>query len=136
MRAGTIIISLFCAVGCLAWCGGVRNCPTSPKESFTRTPSEQLLARGSPRQGVRAVQSQPPPPPPHIQEIQPIQRVLSQPDSSDLVEARAVNFLKDRVLSLASLNKVFIHLAQRTGLKIKISKLFKTIMDSFSFLLK
>ena len=38
--AGTILISLICAIGCLAWCGGVRNCPTSPKESFTRTPSE------------------------------------------------------------------------------------------------
>ena len=39
LGAGTILILLFCAAGCLAWCCGIRRCPAHPGESFSRSPS-------------------------------------------------------------------------------------------------
>ena len=101
---GTMLITVFCLVGFCAWCCGIRNCPATHKESWTRSPPRTPTSED--RQQPMPLAARPAPTTHTTQPIREVSNPLVTPDSSDLLEDRTLDYLRDKVKSLSALKRL------------------------------
>ena len=99
--AGSILIIGFCMLGLCAWMCGVKNCPASSKESFTRAPQPSATNHS--------------PSPPLSRAARPSQRTqppvsvttgpLISPDSEQVAD-QTLDYIREKVRSLSALRKM------------------------------
>ena len=97
--AGSILILGFCIIGWCSWMCGFKNCPASPRESFTRSPPPSPKSDSpSPTLPVAAR------PPRRNQPITVNTGPLVSSDS-ELVTDQTLDYLREKVRSLSALRK-------------------------------
>ena len=99
--AGSILILGFCVIGCCSWLCGVKNCPASNRESFTRTPQPSSTSTSPSPPLSRAAR------PPHRN--QPPVTVntgpLISPDSEQVAD-QTLDYIREKVRSLSALRRM------------------------------
>ena len=101
---GTMLLTLFCIIGFCAWCCGIRNCPATTKESWTRSPPR--TPNSEDRQQSLPLAARPAQTPRTTQPIREVVNPLVTPDASELLEDRTLDYLRDKVKSLSALKRV------------------------------